>query len=103
MATATEAPVGVSNGELVRWAFGKINEHNVEPLKKFWTPETWERFPDKTATGSEAIADYFQSLWRAFPDFRVEMTDGPFVSGNGNSASEAKQRACGVKQRPSAS
>jgi steroid delta-isomerase-like uncharacterized protein len=77
MATATDTqgkpPAGASNGDLVRWAFGKINEHDIEPLKEFWTPETSERFPDKTATGSEEIAAYFEEVFAAITDFRLEI------------------------------
>ena len=70
---SSEAPPDASNGELVRWAFGKLNEHDVEPLKKFWTPETWERFPDKTATGSDEIAAYFEEVFAAVTGFRIEI------------------------------
>ena len=77
MATATEnltkPPADASNGDLVRWAFGQINKHDVEPLKQFWTPETNERFPDKTATGSEEIAAYFDEVFAAISDFKLEI------------------------------
>ena len=43
MATDTAPPTGTTNVELIRWAFGQINKHDVEPLKQFWTPETVER------------------------------------------------------------
>ena len=77
MATATEAqsspPTDASNGELVRWAFQKINEGNVEPLRQFWTPETHERFPDRTATGSDEIVVYFDEVFAAISDFNLEI------------------------------
>ena len=71
--TTAEAPVDVSNAELVRWAFGKINEHDVEPLREFWTPETYERFPDRTATGADAIVAYFNEVFAAISDFNLEI------------------------------
>jgi predicted ester cyclase len=72
MATA-EAPVGVSNGELVRWGFSKINEKDVEPLRDFWTLETHERFPDRTLTGSDEIVPYFEEIFAAISGFHIEI------------------------------
>ena len=72
VATA-EAPVGVTNAELVRWAFGKINEHDIEPLREFWTPETDERFPDRAVTGADEIISYFNEVFAAISDFNLEI------------------------------
>jgi len=72
VATA-EAPVGVSNSELVRWAFGKISEHDIEPLREFWTPETDERFPDRAVTGADEIISYFHEVFAAVSDFNLEI------------------------------
>ena len=72
MAVATP-PTGVSNGELVRWAFEILNTHDVEPLRSFWTGATVERFPSRTLQGADAIADYFHGLFAALPDFRMEV------------------------------
>ena len=77
MATATDTqstpPTGASNGDLVRWSFSKINEHDVEALKQFWTPQTAERFPDKSLTGADEIAAYFNDVFAAFEGFRIEI------------------------------
>jgi hypothetical protein len=77
MATATETqntpPTGASNGDLVRWAFDRINEGNVEPLRRFWTPETNERFPDKTVIGSDEIVAYFTEVFAAVSGFNLEI------------------------------
>jgi steroid delta-isomerase-like uncharacterized protein len=74
MATAATAPpAGATNGELVRWAFGVINTHDITPLRGFWTAETVERFPDQTCRGEDEIAAYFEALFAAAPDARLEI------------------------------
>ena len=72
MSTATETPTGVSNSELVRWTFEMLNQRNAQALKGFWTAETVERFPDATVRGSEEIAAYFEEVFAAISDFRIE-------------------------------
>lgn len=71
MATA-EVPTQASNAELVAWAFEMINQRNIEILKQFWTPETEERFPDRTCHGADEIAAYFEDVLGALSDFRLQ-------------------------------
>ena len=66
-------PAHTSNADLIRWAFEKLNEHDVTPLKQFWTHETVERFPDRTCHGTDQIAGYFEDAFRAIPDFHMEI------------------------------
>lgn len=70
---ATANPTHTSNGELLRWAFGVINNHDITPLREYWTPETVERFPDRTCRGPEEIARYFEDLFAAVPDVHMEV------------------------------
>ncbi len=70
---ATAPPTQASNGELIRWAFERINDHDISPLREFWTPETVERFPDRTCRGAEQVAAYFEDLFAAVPDVRMEV------------------------------
>jgi predicted ester cyclase len=72
MAIATP-PTGVSNGELVRWAFEQINRHDVSALKRFWHDGTVERFPDRTCRGADEIAAYFEESLAAITDFHMEV------------------------------
>jgi steroid delta-isomerase-like uncharacterized protein len=72
MSTVTP-PAGASNGELIRWAFEKLNEHDVAPLKQFWTADTVERFPDRSCRGADEIAGYFEDAFRGIPDFHMEI------------------------------
>jgi hypothetical protein len=72
MAIATP-PTGVSNGELIRWAFEQLNNHDVGPLKQFWHDGTVERFPDRTCHGADEIARYFEDTFAAVPDMHMEV------------------------------
>jgi steroid delta-isomerase-like uncharacterized protein len=66
-------PSDATNAQLVRWAFDLLSAHNVAPLKRFWTQQTVERFPDRTCVGTEEIAAYFEALFAAVPDARLEV------------------------------
>jgi steroid delta-isomerase-like uncharacterized protein len=66
-------PSGASNSDLVRWAFERLNDHDVAPLKQFWTDDTVERFPDRTCRGAKEIAGYFEDAFQAIPDFHMEI------------------------------
>jgi steroid delta-isomerase-like uncharacterized protein len=71
--TTTTPPATASNAELVRWAFEAINQHDLSPLGQFWTEETVERFPDRTCHGADEIVQYFEDVFAAIPDFRMEL------------------------------
>jgi steroid delta-isomerase-like uncharacterized protein len=71
MAIATP-PTGVSNAELIRWAFGQLNRHDVSGLRQFWTADTVQRFPDRTCHGPDEIARYFEDTFAALPDMHIE-------------------------------
>jgi predicted ester cyclase len=66
-------PTNVSNEELVRWTFDRINERDVEALKQVWTEATVERFPDRTCHGATEIASYFTGVFAAIPDWHMEI------------------------------
>jgi steroid delta-isomerase-like uncharacterized protein len=71
--TTAAPPKQASNGELIRWAFDRINDHDVAPLREFWTEDTVEHFPDRSCRGPEEIGGYFEETFRAIPDFRMEV------------------------------
>jgi steroid delta-isomerase-like uncharacterized protein len=70
---STAPPVEATNGDLIRWAFELLNSRDVTPLRRFWTPETVQRFPQQTCVGPDAIAAYFEEAFAAMPDFRMEV------------------------------
>jgi predicted ester cyclase len=45
----------------------------VQPLRALWTDATLERFPSVTLHGADAMADYFQALFDALPDFHMQV------------------------------
>jgi steroid delta-isomerase-like uncharacterized protein len=71
--TTAAPPAQATNGELVRWAFDRINDHDVEPLKQFWTGDTVEHFPDRTCHGADEIAAYFKETFAGVPDLRMDV------------------------------
>jgi predicted ester cyclase len=66
-------PTAVSNSELIRWAFGRLNERDLDSLRQLWDAETVERFPDGTYRGADAIAAYFETAMTAMPDWHMEV------------------------------
>lgn len=66
-------PADATNAELVRWAFEMLNQHDVAPLRQFWTDETLERFPDRTCHGVDEIVAYFEEAFAAISDFHMEV------------------------------
>lgn len=71
--SATTAPQNATNTELVRWAFEMLNQHDVSAVKKYWSADTVERFPDRTCRGPEEIAAYFEEVFAAIPDLHVDI------------------------------
>ena len=68
-------PASATNAELIRWAFDMLNRQDIASLRRFWTADTTERFPDRTCRGEEEIAAYFQGLFDAMPDFHMEIVN----------------------------
>jgi predicted SnoaL-like aldol condensation-catalyzing enzyme len=67
--------------DLVRWSFEMINRHDVAPLRRLWTADTVERFPDRTCRGPDEIARYFDDAFAALPDFHMEIRA---IAGDGD-------------------
>lgn len=72
---ATSPPTTASNGELVRWAFEILNTRDATPLRQLWTDDTVEHFPDRTCRGAGEIAEYFEHVFAALPDFHTEVRE----------------------------
>jgi predicted ester cyclase len=66
-------PTDASNGQLVRWEFDRLNEHDVSALRPLWTDKTVARLPDRTCRGADEIAAYFEAMFAAVPDWHVEV------------------------------
>jgi steroid delta-isomerase-like uncharacterized protein len=72
MTVLSTPPVPASNAELVRWAFDRLNAHDVASLRPLWTADTVEHFNDVVCRGTDEIAAYFEATFAAVPDFRIE-------------------------------
>jgi steroid delta-isomerase-like uncharacterized protein len=72
MTALSTPPAAATNVELIRWAFERLNAHDVASLRPFWTADTVEQFNDVTCRGADEIAGYFESTFAAVPDFRIE-------------------------------
>lgn len=73
MTTTLTPAENATNAERIRWAFETLNQHDVGPLRQFWSDDTVERFPDKTCRGADEIASYFEDTFKAIPDFHMEI------------------------------
>jgi predicted ester cyclase len=70
---ATAPPANATNAELVRWSFDRINARDIAALRELWTVETVEHFPDRVCRGGDEVARYFEDLFAAVPDVRLEV------------------------------
>jgi steroid delta-isomerase-like uncharacterized protein len=58
--------------EIVKAAVAALNAHDAAAITSFWAPDGEERFPDAVCHGHDEIARYFQGVFDAIPDLRVE-------------------------------
>ena len=71
--TVSTPPASATNAELVRWSFEVLNTRDIAPLREFWTQDTVNTFPDRPRRGADEIAAYFEVVFAALPDFRIEL------------------------------
>ena len=71
--TTARPPAGASNGEIIRWTFEVLDEHDVAALRTMWTEDTVERFPSGTVHGADGMVAYFETLFAALPDLRMRV------------------------------
>lgn len=69
----TTPPTGLANGELVRWAFAALNDHDADAMGAAQSETIVERFPEVTLHGRAEVAAYFRTLFAAIPDVRLEI------------------------------
>jgi len=62
--------------ERARWAFAQLDRHNLSPAAKIWAPDCVDNFVAVgTCRSRDAIADFFEGFFAAFPDLRIEVDD----------------------------
>jgi predicted ester cyclase len=69
--TAIAPPANATNTDLLRWAFDRLNAHDIESMRQFWTDATVEYFPDATCRGADEIAGYFTEKIAAIENFNL--------------------------------
>ena len=71
--TLTTPPASATKTETLRWVFDRINAHDIDSIRTFWTEGTLEYFPDATCRGAEEIAVYFADKIAAIENFHLEV------------------------------
>ena len=70
--STTAPPTTSSTTELLRWVFDRINDHDAQSLRSFWSPATIEYFPDETCHGGDEVAAYFEAKFAAVEGFHLD-------------------------------
>jgi predicted ester cyclase len=66
-------PTGVSNADLIRWAFERLSARDAGSLaQSIWDEHTEVRFPDRTCRGREEISAFFEETFAAVDGFKIE-------------------------------
>lgn len=68
MATTAAVATGV-----VHSLFEAINAHDTDRMREHWSPETTVRFPDRTCHGADEVAEYFEVVFAAMPDYSMRV------------------------------
>jgi steroid delta-isomerase-like uncharacterized protein len=50
-----------------------LNKADYDALRAGYADDVWERFPDATVEGVEAIVEYFRGVHAAFPDLHIDV------------------------------
>jgi len=70
-----------TNAELIAWAFERLDAKDLDAMRTIWNADTIERFPDATCRGADELAAYFEVLFAALPDMRMEVRS---IGGDGD-------------------
>jgi steroid delta-isomerase-like uncharacterized protein len=62
-----------SGSTVVRELIDHLNAHDTQAMRALWTDGIVERFPDRTCHGPGEVAAYFDGVFAALPDFRMEI------------------------------
>jgi steroid delta-isomerase-like uncharacterized protein len=78
--------------ELFERAYALLNEHDPAHIPTIFTEDVVfedDAWPE-TVRGHAEMRRFMETLWRAFPDFRFELVDGPFLSEEGRAAAHVR-------------
>lgn len=62
-----------TNTEVVLGLVEALNNADYQALRGGYADDVWERFPDSTVNGAEAIVEYFRRVHAAFPDLHIDV------------------------------
>jgi steroid delta-isomerase-like uncharacterized protein len=61
-----------SRAQLFREVFALLNKRDANALLPYWAEDVVEEFPTGKVVGREAVRQYFEDVFNALPDFRIE-------------------------------
>lgn len=67
--------------------YSLVNEHNLDHLAGIFTEDVlfdddgW--LESEPLRGHAGVEKFFRGAWKAFPDFRFELVEGPYLLGDG--------------------
>ena len=74
METTASTHPAVDPAERARQTFADLDRHDLSRADEYWGPDTIDHFlPVGVYQGTEAIRRYFEELFAACPDFRIEV------------------------------
>ena len=104
MSDLSEAPEVLSHDSaraLFERNYELLNEHDLRHIPAIFTEDLEFRddaWPE-TINGHAEMERFLTALWRALPDFRFELLDGPYLADGGRRAA-ARVRASGTAAGP---
>jgi len=80
-----EAPDHRGARSMLERIFALLNEHDTRHIPAMFTEDIVfvDDAAPETLSGHAEMEEFLASLWRAMPDFRFELADGPYVSEDG--------------------
>jgi steroid delta-isomerase-like uncharacterized protein len=101
---STTAPAGLTHaeaGQIFRRVYELLNEHDPAHIPAIFTEDVVfedDAWPE-TVRGHAEMERFLAAVWRAFPDFRFELLEGPFLAEDGRHAA-AHVRVSGTMSGP---
>ena len=78
--------------EILQRSWDLINEHDLANVPKIFTEDI--EFEDdaapETIRGHDEMRRFLGGIWTAFPDFRLELVQGPYLAQDGGVAAQVR-------------
>ena len=92
---ATKAPQQMTHDrarEVLERAYALMNEHDLAHIPAIFTEDVVfvdDAYPE-TVRGHDGMRRFLGGIWRAFPDFRFALAQGPYLSEEGGVAAHVR-------------